>query len=139
MLICSMAFFGESPVWLLRSYRSSPHQDRIRELMRAIPPRAAVSAQEPYVAHLTSRRKLYQFPMVSDAEYVFLDSAARKWPLSDEEYFQKAAALLRRGFRVKASAGTVLLLEKGVPQTPEESRLPLDFLGYAARDERRGD
>jgi uncharacterized membrane protein len=58
---------------------------RWRAALRRIPPDARVSAQGPFVPHLSHRPTLYQFPRVRDAEYVIVDPEAGPWPLTSAE------------------------------------------------------
>jgi len=99
-----IAFAVKSP--LPPSFAAEPgrfeidgHASNARSLVRMIPAGAVVSAQSPFVPHLSEREKIYQFPRLLDAEYVLLD---RLGPIPAEDlaagYYRCWAALPRLGF-----------------------------------------
>jgi len=138
LLLLSLALFGKSPMFHIREYRPTPYTRLVKEyVLHRIPSDASVSAQEPFVAHLTSRRELYEFPVVRDAEYVFLDSAAHKWPLPDEAYFRSVRGIMRTPYRIVLSNGSLLLLERSHLTADQVRQLPNEFLTKSEpRDER---
>lgn len=76
----------------------------------AIPARAKVSAQSPFVPHLAERRHIYQFPRVLDAEYVLVDLYGPR-PKEDLDAGFDAClnALPRLGFdRIREDSGIAL-------------------------------
>lgn len=98
-------------LWLLRSplppsfavdlerFDVDHHAAVARGFVREVPTDAIVSAQSPFVPHLSERRHVYQFPRVLDAEVVLLDDAG-PIPVDDlaAGYADCLAALPRLGF-----------------------------------------
>jgi uncharacterized membrane protein len=84
--------------------------------VRQVPGNAKVSAQSPFVPHLSSREYLYQFPRVLNAEYVLLDTAA-PIPVRDlqDGYAACLHALPRLGFDVVRQEGSIVLWHKARP------------------------
>jgi uncharacterized membrane protein len=94
------------------------------QFVRAVPPGAVVSAQSPFVPHLSERRKVYVFPRLLDAEYVLLDEYG---PIPAEDiaggYDVCRAALPRLGFdEIRAEDGISLWRKtrpaESVPEVP---------------------
>jgi len=75
------------------------HASVARGFVREVPPDAIVSAQSPFVPHLSERQHIYQFPRVLDAEVVLLDDYG-PIPVDDlaAGYADCLAALPRLGF-----------------------------------------
>jgi len=61
--------------------------------LKKIPSEANVSAQSPFVPHLSLRENIYQFPIIKDADYIVLSSKESTYPLSNEEFLAKVAEL----------------------------------------------
>lgn len=59
---------------------------RVVTVLREIPERASVSAQDNYIPHLANRKEIYKLVSYEKAEYVVIDSGKSHWPLNDEEY-----------------------------------------------------
>jgi uncharacterized membrane protein len=86
------------------------------EFVRELPKGATVSAQSPFVAHLSKREDIYQFPRVLDAQYVLLDEDG-PIPASDLAggYSDCLASLPRLGFDVVRAEDGITLWEKRRP------------------------
>jgi uncharacterized membrane protein len=98
-------------LWLLRSplppsFAAEPgrfavdhHAAVARGFIREVPSDAIVSAQSPFVPHLSEREHIYEFPRMENAEFVLVDDAG---PISGGEvaagYADCLAALPRLGF-----------------------------------------
>jgi hypothetical protein len=54
-----------------------------------IPKSAKVSAQSPFVPHLSLREDIYQFPIIKNAEYIVYSRKESFYPLSKEEFILK--------------------------------------------------
>ncbi|MBI4946082.1 MAG: DUF2079 domain-containing protein [Bacteroidetes bacterium] len=54
--------------------------------LKLIPDEAKVSAQSPFVSHLSFRDYIYQFPFINNAEYVIFSYADYTYPLSKESF-----------------------------------------------------
>jgi hypothetical protein len=100
------------------------HASVSEAFLRDIPGGAIVSAQSPFVPHLTERQKLYQFPRVLDAQFVLLD-AYGPIPVGDLSagYDACLAALPRLGFdKIRAEDGISLWTKvrsaESVPDVP---------------------
>lgn len=102
------------------------HADLSADFVRDVPPDVPVSAQSPFVAHLSEREDIYQFPRVLDAKFVLLDEYG---PIPgddlDDGYDACLAALPRLGFDVVRSEDGITLWEKLrpselVPEAPVE-------------------
>lgn len=83
----------------------------VRHAIRMIGPDRAVSAQSPAVPHLALRDRLYQYPIIRDADYILLMPKESPYPITREQYDEAFARLLRDpGWTVLLNDGTVLLL-----------------------------
>jgi uncharacterized membrane protein len=100
------------------------HATVAEAFVREIPPDAIVSAQSPFVPHLSARRDIYQFPRVLDAELVLLDEMG---PIPKDDlaagYADCLAALPRLGFdEVREDDGISLWRKvrpaESVPEAP---------------------
>ena len=85
-------------------------------IVAMIPPGDAVSAQSSFVAHLSERRQIYEFPRVLDARFVILD-AYGPIPLDDlaDGYWSCLEALPRLGFDVIRQDDGISVWEKRRP------------------------
>jgi len=133
LILCSLTLFGASPVSNLKEYRSTQYSRYVHEhVLPEIPPGAAVSAQEAFVPHLTQRRRLYEFPVVKDAEYVLLDSRANRWPMDESEYLRHIRDLMKTPHRIVLSNGSLLLLKLDPGSDKPGDQMPA---GFIAKDE----
>jgi len=105
------------------------HHRLAKELMALIPEGATVSAQSRLNPHLSQRPKIYMFPKVEDADYIFFDVSVGSWPIHPND--QKAifeALVEEEGFSILASVDGYLLLKRGLVDTKE---LPDGFYDFA--------
>jgi uncharacterized membrane protein len=58
----------------------------VHKQLAAIPPDAIVSAQSPFLPHLSLREAIYQFPMVKDAEFIVVSKLEGPYPLTEFEF-----------------------------------------------------
>lgn len=93
--------------------------ERWRAAVRLIPSDTSVSAQGPFVPHLTHRPTIYQFPRIRDAEYVILDPQAVPWPLTPAEIRAAQEQLPKLGWQIAWQQDTTTVFRR----TPQ-SRLP---------------
>jgi len=107
--------FGETP--LSRAFAPetvwrTAHHRLADEFLKQTPPDASLTAQAGLAAHATHRLEIFEFPHVErNPEYVLLDYAGIKWPLSEEAYPAKVREFLQEGRYgvVRAEDGLVLL------------------------------
>jgi uncharacterized membrane protein len=100
--------------------RPTAHAARAAVLAASIPAEAAISASSPLVPRVSQRPRVYLFPAVLDADYVFIDVHASPAPTSSGDVFLRLAALLSNGgWLVEAADDGLLLLrrEPGAPAT----------------------
>ncbi len=70
-------------------------------VMAQVPPAAALSAQDPYVAHLSLRPRVYVFPVgIDKADYVLINAATYPWRSEP-------------GLTMEREAGTILITVPG--------------------------
>jgi hypothetical protein len=69
------------------------HSIRADAIIASLPADAALSASTSLVPHLTHRARVYVFPAVLDAEYVFLDLKATPAPTSAGDVYLRVRSL----------------------------------------------
>jgi uncharacterized membrane protein len=77
------------------------HARLAQSFIEDIPPHASVSAQSPFVPHLSARAQVFQFPRLAESFYVLLDEKAPV-PSEDQEagFEECSAALPQLGYVV---------------------------------------
>jgi len=103
------------------------HDRLAHELIALIPPEAAISAQSRLNPHLSERERIYMFPRIEDAHYVFFDVTADSWPIHPNDERALFDSLLEEGFGVLASKDGYILLQRGLPDAQELSSEFYDF------------
>jgi uncharacterized membrane protein len=89
----------------------------------AIPPTAGVSASSSLVPHLSHRARLYVFPAVLDADYVYVDLHASPAPTSAGDMYLRVQGMLASGdWQVARNEDGLLLLQR----SPSAAPSPLD-------------
>jgi uncharacterized membrane protein len=73
-------------VYQASHYKRNYDVRNINDQLHKIPGDAPVSAQSPFIPHLSLRDKIYQFPIVKDAEYIVLSEKEGKYPLDEESF-----------------------------------------------------
>jgi hypothetical protein len=139
LVVGSLSFhfvYGHTPVSAhFRSPACGPHCAVRSELLRHIPPQAAVSAQTTLVPHISQRPVVYEYPQgLEVADYVFLDVTAPHYSIpSTTDYHASIESLWRsERFNLIAAQDGYLLFERGEPGTRNlESVLPPQFYSYA--------
>jgi uncharacterized membrane protein len=114
------------------------HADLAAAFAAQIPGNASVSATAALFPRVSQRERIYVFPAVADAEYVFLDVTASSAPTSAGHVFLRVQSLLGEGgWAVERAVDGLLLLRRqpgagasGIEQIPESfysfTRLPAD-------------
>jgi uncharacterized membrane protein len=111
----------------------SDHDRQAAGLIALIPQEAIVSAQSRLNPHLSQREKIYMFPRVEDAEYVFFDVTADSWPIHPNDEWRLFRSLTtEEGFGVLAARDGYILLRRGATGGGE---LPQAFYSFARRQE----
>jgi hypothetical protein len=105
------------------------HHRLAHRLIALIPPEAAVSAQSKLNPHLSQRERIYMFPRIEDAEYVFFDVSADSWPIHPNDQKRLFDTLLgEEGFGILAAKDGYILLQRGLSDAQE---LPEGFYDFA--------
>ncbi|MEO6198170.1 MAG: DUF2079 domain-containing protein [Dehalococcoidia bacterium] len=95
------------------------HAAVAREFVDQVPQDAIVSAQSPFIPHLSERPALYEFPRVLDSEIVLLDEYG---PIPDDAftagYEDCHAALPRLGFDLVKTEDGISMWRKVRPAEP---------------------
>ncbi|HUW94381.1 MAG TPA: DUF2079 domain-containing protein, partial [Anaerolineae bacterium] len=107
--------------------------DRVAsELIAMVPQEAIVSAQSRLNPHLSQRERIYMFPRVEDAEYVFFDVTADSWPIHPNDQWRLFESLVtEEGFGVLAAEDGYILLRRG---SSGGETLPDEFYSFARRE-----
>jgi len=82
----------------IRFYQKNHYQrdynvKSVRQQLTKIPKDAKVSAQSPFVAHLSLRENIYLFPIIKNADYIIYSRKEGCYPLSKEEFNSKIIEL----------------------------------------------
>lgn len=109
------------------------HDRLAHQLIALIPPEAAVSAQSKLNPHLSERERIYMFPRIKDAQYVFFDVTADSWPIHPNDQKRLFDTLLgEEGFGILAAKDGYVLLQRGLSHAQE---LPEEFYDFARIDD----
>jgi alpha-D-xyloside xylohydrolase len=112
--------------------RVTEHARLAREIAAGLPPAAAVSATAALVPHLSQRARVYVFPAIQDAGYVFVD-VTNGAPAGAAELHQRVQSLLASGGWEIADARDGLLVLARAEGSPPLSAadLPAAFYSFA--------
>jgi uncharacterized membrane protein len=109
MMDRSVIFTNKSTIRFYQSahYVRNYDVNTVLRQLAAIPPDAIVSAQSPFLPHLSLRETIYQFPMVKDAEYIVLSRLEGSYPLNEEQFRDALESItLSKSWRIfSASSG----------------------------------
>ncbi|OGO06161.1 MAG: hypothetical protein A2Y60_06155 [Chloroflexi bacterium RBG_13_54_9] len=104
------------------------HDELASRFIEMIPARAGVSANSTLNPHVSQREKLYLFPDIEGADYIFLDVTATPHPIDVPSLEWRVRELLQGGeWGVVAARDGYLLLKRGASETV----LPEDFYSFA--------
>jgi hypothetical protein len=99
----------------------SEHAVHAAAVAESLPADAAVSASSALVPRLSHRPRVYVFPAVLDADYVFLDLLASPAPTSAGDVFLRVNNLLAEGdWRVEIAEDGLVLLHRAGDDVPGE-------------------
>ncbi|MBV9581039.1 MAG: DUF2079 domain-containing protein [Chloroflexi bacterium] len=103
--------------------RVTKHSRTAERIADALPTQAAVSASSGLVPQLSHRARVYVFPAVQDADYVFLDVGGSPAPTSAGDVYLRVRSLLASGeWQTDVDADGLLLLEHtGAPRLDQAS------------------
>lgn len=78
----------------IRFYKNSHYKreydvGKVHEHLARIPNEAKVSAQSPFVPHLSLRMHIYQFPIIHNSNYLVYSKYENSYPLSAKEFEDK--------------------------------------------------
>jgi uncharacterized membrane protein len=102
------------------------------QLLRYIPPKAAVSAQTTLVPHVSQRQSIYEYPQgLSVVDYVLLDVTSPQYAIPSTDQFYASIDSLWQGgdFSLLAAQDGYLLFERQPPAA--DPGLPESFYSYA--------
>jgi hypothetical protein len=123
--------------------RPDPHAAVIESLLAQVPAGAPVSTLSDIVPHLTTRRTIYLFPDVADAEYLLLDTTPRAnfWPHTGLKARSKAIGdmlphIQSGAFGLVRQEDGALLLKRGLtPPRTGEALIALFSARFEAEDQ----
>jgi uncharacterized membrane protein len=92
---------------------SSPHEQLLARFASQVPRDARVSTTGSLFPHISHREFLYRFPVIKDAEYIFLD-VAQESTTNPIDFRKNYLAALKQGFGVRDAADGYILLQRGV-------------------------
>jgi len=115
------------------TFRVTMHDRLANELITLIPEGATVSAQSRLAPHISQRERIYLFPTVEDAEYVFFDVSVDSWPIHPNDQKRLFDTLIsEEGFGILAAKDGYILLQRGLSHSRE---LPEGFYDFARAKE----
>lgn len=102
-------------IYQSRHYTKPYNLSLVKRVIAGIPSNAAVSAQSPAVPHMALRDRVYQFPIVREAEYVLLLPLESPYPLDTAEYRAEMIKLLAdHGWTTEWHSEEVILFKRAV-------------------------
>lgn len=84
-------------VYVPNHYRRNYDIQKVHEEINKIPHDAVISAQSPFLAHLALRDKIYQFPILKDADFIVYSFDEQPYPLSKDEFKKLTDDLIVNG------------------------------------------
>ncbi len=93
-------------------YKSDFNKNEVYDLLNEIPSTAIVSAQNMFVPHLISKKAVYQYPIVKNAEYILVSTDIHAWPLTPEKVRKQIDSLNSSNNRATAHVKNGIFLFK---------------------------
>ncbi|MCO5263540.1 MAG: DUF2079 domain-containing protein [Lentimicrobium sp.] len=84
----------------------------VHKVLSGLPPDAIVSAQSPFLPHLALRDRIYQFPVIRDAEYIVLSFSEVPYPLTEAEFRMTTDSLEASGQWHVLYEGEIVILQR---------------------------
>lgn len=81
----------------LNHYKRDYNVKNVHEQLAKIPPQAIVSAQSPFLPHLSLRNHIYQFPIIKDAAYVVYSEKENTYPISQNKFNELITEIRQSG------------------------------------------
>lgn len=137
VLVSSVLAFRQQVLLPLTDHppQVTDHHRVVHEVLRLLPPEAAVSASSTLNPHVSRRRQLSLFPDVEKAEYVVLDVTSSPYPIDTASQWYRVQQMLASGaWGVVSGRDGVLLLRRGAAS----AELPEEFYSFVAGDGCRG-
>jgi uncharacterized membrane protein len=75
-------------------YKRDYNVKLVHEQLNKIPVDAKISSQSPFLPHLALRDKIYQFPIIKDAEYIIYSNKEETYPLEKDAFYLKVQELM---------------------------------------------
>jgi len=94
-------------------YQRNYSVEEVYRVLKEIPSSASVSAQSPFVPHLSLRKEIYQYPKVEHAEYIVLSLQEGTYPL-ERAAFEEQILLLRESgeYVVVTESDAIILFQR---------------------------
>jgi hypothetical protein len=110
--------------FLLRRFAPTPHHERLRAVLREIPPEASVSTQRPITLYLAHRQRLYRFPGLGPpggepADLVVLDRSLIDRETHIRPFEEGVARLPAKGYKKVREEGTIQIFQRNPPDQPK--------------------
>ncbi|HEX8968633.1 MAG TPA: DUF2079 domain-containing protein, partial [Chloroflexota bacterium] len=101
------------------------HAARAESIAASLPDDAGVSASSTLVPRVSHRSRVYVFPVVLDADYIFLDLQASPAPTSAGDVYLRVNGLLARGdWQVQIADDGLVLLQRGASASSAQAGRP---------------
>ena len=99
-----------------RHYERNYDVKQVHLQLLKIPKNAIVSAQSPFIPHLALREKIYQFPIIKDADFIIFSRKEDLYPIKDIQTFNKLISKLEKSmiWVIKYSDDDITILEKRI-------------------------
>ena len=81
--------------FLKEHYQCEFNKREVKRVMKLIPSNANLSCLSNFAPHLSFRKKIYQYPDVHDAEYVFIARCARPYPIYSSQMEEQISFYLQ--------------------------------------------
>lgn len=94
-------------------YTSVVNHESYKKALALIPQHASLACQGLLHPHLAWRNKIYMYPYLHDADYLFLYEKQDYWPVQEKDYHQKLAELKNdAGWKLIFSENGVLVFRR---------------------------
>lgn len=108
MMDRSAIFTNKSTIRFYQSAHYTRNYDvnAVHKQLAAIPSNAIVSAQSPFLPHLSLRETLYQFPITKDAQYIVVSELEGPYPLNEQQFRATLDSIaISKSWRILSESG----------------------------------